>query len=155
MNKNDIDANKSFRINGLISELIKEMAPAIGTTGTTKDYVRMEISTLMDFLFEWRSRWLEKIPYISFPENWKVKIIPPYLGMVCRFQVKDENGEWASVFLDGYDMFGTISDEKEPYWEVYPIEEDIERFPMNDTDGLIESIKNEFNRRQSNDCAKS
>ena len=82
--------------------------------------------------------WVNKMPYIKFPNSWEVKVIPPFGGAVVRFQVKKPSGDWKSVYLDCYDRLGYMG---YPYWEVYPVDGDVRRCEMNDVDELLKLIK--------------
>lgn len=93
---------------------------------------------------EW-SKWRKEIPYIDFPSDWKVKVIPPFAGAIVRFMVKDANDEWISVYLDCYDVLGCFG---RPYWEAYPINDDTYRVPIEDVDALIECMQQEFKDRE-------
>ena len=78
---------------------------------------------------------IRTIPSINFPSHWQVQIIPPFRGATVRFMVNDI----VSVYLDRFDNLGFMG---EPYWEIYPgINEDPERFLMNDVEGLLEAIE--------------
>ena len=60
-------------------------------------------------------KWLdiiEEIPFLKFPDNCEIQIIPPYLGTVARFKVK-RNDNIVSVALDYYDKLGH---EGKPYY---------------------------------------
>jgi len=82
---------------------------------------------------EW-AKWRDKIPQIQFPNDWKVRIIPPLARAVIRFHVND-----ISIYLDCYDNLGCVG---EPYWEIYPAADgDCERFLMADVTGLLDGIK--------------
>lgn len=35
-------------------------------------------------------KWIKEIPFIQFPADWKVQIIPPFTGIVVRFRVQLE-----------------------------------------------------------------
>lgn len=98
---------------------------------------RWELSSEMNRAFEW-TKWMQEIPYISFPSHWKIKMTPPFAGAMIRFRVsnKDEKVD-TSVYLDCYDILGFVG---EPYWEIYPIDGDTRRVPMEDIDGLLEAI---------------
>lgn len=86
---------------------------------------------------DWRS-WLDKIPEIKFPNNCKVRIIPPFAGCMARLFILDLDGKKkASVYLDVWSRCGC---EDEPYWELYDFE-DIYRFDMDDVKGLEDKIK--------------
>jgi len=99
-----------------------------------KDYILIrEYSDLME-----HKKWAEQIPYISFPAEWKVKIIPPFGGAVIRFYVMQETAK-VSAYLDCYDNIGYCG---EPYWEIYPYKSDVFRCGMYETDKLLEAIKN-------------
>ena len=89
--------------------------------------------------FEWR-KWMHAIPCIQFPAHWYVRIVPPFMGAMVRFQVmKEPNGEWISVYLDCYDLLGCMG---APYWEIYPnAQGDTERVLMDETDELIAAIE--------------
>ena len=98
------------------------------------DYILIrEYSDLME-----HKKWTEQIPYISFPAEWKVKIIPPFGGAVIRFYVMQENAE-VSAYLDCYDNIGLCG---EPYWEIYPYKSDVFRCGIYETDKLLRAIKN-------------
>ncbi len=92
--------------------------------------------------FEWR-KWIKDIPFIQWPSDWKVKAVPPFAGAVIRYLVQTPKGE-ASVYLDCYDQLGCMG---EPYWEVYPVEDDVERCLMNETDKLLEILSRVINNR--------
>lgn len=81
-------------------------------------------------------KWMEEIPYISFPFDWEIKITPPNVGAVVRFRVKKGDAE-VSIYLDCYDNLGYYGS---PYWEVYPYKEDVFRCDMLDTESLLRAI---------------
>lgn len=84
----------------------------------------------------WRG-WIEKIPAIQFDDGWKVQVIPPFSGALARFRVT-VGDKTASVYLDGYEVIGCFG---EPYWEVYPVDDDVGRCAMADTDELLSLIR--------------
>lgn len=92
---------------------------------------------------ESKEKWMEwgiQIPALEFPPGWKIKITPPFAGAMVRFRVstaKTKPNADVSVYLDVSDSLGCMG---EPYWEVYPVEDDTERFLMNETDELIKCI---------------
>ena len=66
-----------------------------------KNYKLMaEYSDLME-----HHKWSSQIPYISFPLEWQVKVIPPYGGAVIRFLIM-QGAAKVSVYLDCYDNIG-------------------------------------------------
>ena len=86
------------------------------------------------------SKWMKEIPYIKFKKEWLVKVVPPFAGAVCRFFIKnsEEQEGHVSVYLDCYDKLGFVG---EPYWEIYPVDDDCYRVMMNDTKELIDIIE--------------
>jgi hypothetical protein len=82
------------------------------------------------------NKWRKEIPYINFPNDWDVKIIPNFAGSVIRFIVRKNDIE-ISVYLDCYDNIGCYG---VPYWEIYPHRNDVFRCDMNDTKSLINAI---------------
>ena len=95
--------------------------------------------------FEW-SKWHEEIPYIAFPKHLEVKVIPPFTGAIVRFLVRDKEYQETrvSVYLDCYGILGAVH---EPYWEIYPYEQDVFRCMMNETEELIKAIEDSINRQ--------
>lgn len=84
-------------------------------------------------------QWIDKIPFIQFPAEWRVQMIPPFAGAVVRFVVQKENNIKVSVYLDCYEALGLFG---EPHWEIYPGPSgENERFAMNDVDEMIEAIR--------------
>jgi hypothetical protein len=81
--------------------------------------------------------WIAKIPAIQFDAGWLVRVIPPFTGAMVRFQVKSGD-KTASVYLDVYERLGSFG---APYWEVYPIDGDVERCAMDDVAELLTLIR--------------
>ena len=77
-----------------------------------------------------------EIPWLSFPDDWQIKIIPPFGGATIRFRVKRGDKE-VSVYLDFDDHLGSVG---KPYWEIYPYADDTRRYNLDDTDGLLSGI---------------
>ena len=77
------------------------------------------------------------IPIINFKSEWDVKIIPPFAGAVARFLIIKDNKRICSVYLDWYDRLGYVG---EPYYELYPFEDDVKRYLLSETKELIEDI---------------
>jgi hypothetical protein len=103
---------------------------------------RIQMQCELEALCEWR-KWVKEIPALNFPPEWKIRIIPPFLGAVIRFVVVTEFGE-VSVYLDAYDNLGCMG--MNPYWEIYPGKSgDPDRFMLNETTELIEGIKKAVN----------
>lgn len=95
-----------------------------------------EAERIMEYM-----KWVNEIPNISFPSDYKVKIIPAFGGAVVRFRV-EKNGKSVSVYLDCYDNLGCYG---EPYWEVYPYDNDVFRCGMNNTKELMNAIDYSLN----------
>jgi hypothetical protein len=86
--------------------------------------------------YEWR-KWTGEIPFLQFPSDWEVKVIPPFGGAIVRFMIRKENAN-VSVYLDCYGELGAVN---EPYWEAFPsIDGDVHRSLMSETDDLLEAI---------------
>lgn len=96
---------------------------------------RWNASTLSKKAFEW-DKWCKEIPRLNFHSDWNVKIIPPFACAVIRFNC-EKNGKTADVYLDCYDELGCFG---EPYWEIYPYDDDTYRCPINEVDDLIKRI---------------
>jgi hypothetical protein len=100
--------------------------------------------------YEYR-KWRKDIPPLSFPQDWKIRIIPPFGGALIRFIVVSEFGV-VSVYLDAYDELGCMN--MEPYWEIYPGSDEHgspDRFQMNDIVELIEGIRKAINLMKPKD----
>lgn len=82
--------------------------------------------------------WGRRIPFLDFPEGWKIKVIPPFGGAVIRFLVSEDGESWVSIYMDGYENLGYFGGE--PYWEVYPVDGDVGRVELDETDALLEMI---------------
>ena len=96
---------------------------------------------------EWRE-WMGKIPSLTFPDDWKVKIIPPFGGAMARFLI-DKGKAHVSVYLDCYDRLGFVG---QPYWELYPYQyedySDVYRVMMDETDELMQRISESLEKQE-------
>lgn len=105
-----------------------------------KDKLRMRISR---YALEIRENWekrMQAIPHIYFPAEWKVQVLPPFMGCLARFSVILQDGRMKSVFLDDDCSLGVFSGDGKPYWEVTPVGDDVARCEMNDVDQLLKLI---------------
>ena len=87
------------------------------------------------------NEWIPKIPFLNFPKSWKVKIIPPSCGALVRFIIqtnKMEEKSFVSIYLDVDQILGYWNG---PYWEVHPVDNDVIRCDMNNTEQLLKNIK--------------
>lgn len=87
------------------------------------------------------NEWIPKIPFLNFPKSWKIKIIPPFHGALVRFIVqtnKMPNKSFVSIYLDVDQSLGLWNG---PYWEVHPVDGDVIRCDMDNTEQLLENIK--------------
>lgn len=114
---------------------------------------RVKASYMYNEVFE-SDRIMPIIPAISFPSNWKIKMLPPYMGATLRFTAIDEDMNEISVYLDCFNILGSFGkniNEPEPYWEAYAYKRDSETFRcgINETDVLIEAMKAEFERMKN------
>lgn len=107
---------------------------------------RHEALVKMSVAFEW-DKYIAIIPEITFPDGWRIQIIPPYAGAIIRFRAFFNDKE-ISVYLDGFNILGYYKCENDkesvPYWEAYPIDGDTFRCNMKDVDELINAMKEEF-----------
>jgi len=86
---------------------------------------------------KWRT-WLEKIPFLQFPLEYKIKIIPPFGGAMARFLVSKDGKKSVSIYLDCFERLANFDG---PYWELYPHKGDVFRCAINDTESLVSAIK--------------
>lgn len=84
--------------------------------------------------------WIHEIPYVSFPSDCKVKVVPPFGGAMSRFYIQKPDGAVLSIHLQVFDWLGTLR-VITPYWEVYPVKRSISSCHMQDVDTLIQLIK--------------
>lgn len=89
---------------------------------------------------KWR-KWTLKIPSIKFDPEWSVRIIPPFGGAMARFLV-EANGSTSSIYLDCNNSLGYKDG---PYWEVCPVNGDVGRCMIDETDKLILLIRESLN----------
>lgn len=102
--------------------------------------MKEDIDTRMKhYEFEAVRRWQERIPeipFLVFPPDWQVQIIPPFGGLDARFRVR-KGKACVSIYLDWYETAGCWGG---PYWEVYPHDEDVFRCDMDQTEALMGAI---------------
>ena len=90
----------------------------------------------------WRE-WCKKMPKLRFDPEWDVKIIPPFGGALARFAVS-KGDRWCDVYFDAYSRLGWVMDDDDnpiPYFELYPWEEDVKRYYMDEVDELLRDIR--------------
>jgi hypothetical protein len=95
----------------------------------------MKKSSELGQILEW-DKFTPEIPFIPFKPGWLVKITPPFSGAMIRFRVKKGENE-TSVYLDCHDVLAWC---REPYWEVYPYQNDVGRCGIKEVDKLLEMI---------------
>ncbi len=89
------------------------------------------------FNVERNQKWgqeIEHIPFIQFPAEWKIQVIPPFGDAVVRFRVQLPCGAEKSIYLDSRDSLGCFG---EPYWEVHPVQDDVGRCERADVERLL------------------
>lgn len=96
---------------------------------------------LVEDMQDWRSD-MKTIPFIQFPSDWKIQIIPPFGDAAIRFRVRLPSGKEKSIYLDTRESLGVYGNQ-EPYWEVYPYRSDTGRCGINEIDILLEYIGDE------------
>ena len=89
-------------------------------------------------VYEKWSKIRTETPSLNFDKEWDIKIIPPFGGAVARFLVFKNEEQICSVYLDWYENLGCFG---EPYYELYPFEDDIKRYSLKETDELINDIR--------------
>lgn len=92
------------------------------------------------YMIESEEKWrqiCEQIPPLNFKKEWNVKIIPPFCGAMARFTIDYKNNH-VSVYLDWYDRLGYVG---QPYWELYPFDNDTKRYLLNETEELMKDIE--------------
>lgn len=90
-------------------------------------------------------KYARELPFIKWPSGWLVKAIPPFGGALVRYIIKDNRtpkNEFVSVYFDAYDRLGYVG---QPYWEVFPYEDDTFRCYMNEIDKLMKAIQISLN----------
>lgn len=90
---------------------------------------------------QWRAL-CKKMPFLDFPAGVSVKVIPPFAGAVARFIMSNGERE-ISVYADFFDALDFY---EEPYWEAYPINGDTFRCEINESELLVKTIMEEFER---------
>lgn len=101
--------------------------------------------TLYRYKVEEEQKWREEalnLPFISFPAEWQVQVIPPFGDAVVRFRVKLPSGADKSIYLDKRRSLGYWEGE-EGYWEVYPYKGDVGRCDTRDIPELLRMIADE------------
>ena len=92
------------------------------------------------FKVESEQKWCEEIahiPFIQFPPDWKIQVIPPFGDAVVRFRVQLPCGTEKSIYLDSRDSLACYD---KPYWEVYPYYGDVGRCDREDVEQLLNMI---------------
>lgn len=86
---------------------------------------------------KWREL-IDGMPWIQFPADWQIQMIPPFGGATARFRVRvPGSDDWVSIYADHYDRLGYRGS---PYWEVYPYQGDIGRCDLADVQELLRMI---------------
>ena len=85
----------------------------------TSDYIQRKVNrSKLEQNEEWE-KWGNEAPWLQFPPELEVKIIPPFNGAMARFRVRFVGGEKEiSVYWDCHDNLGFMN---KPYWEIYPV----------------------------------
>ena len=99
---------------------------------------RLEVEAQQAWIIE-----AESIPYLQFPSDWQVQIIPPFSDAVIRFRVRLPSGLVKSVFLDtrgALENYFNKEGKSVPYWEVSPVAGKLGRCEKHDIKMLLEMI---------------
>ena len=85
---------------------------------------------------------MHDLPYLKFPANYHVKVLPAFAGAVARFWVRKDStpGEGrVSVYFDAYCNLGACSG---TYWEVYPCGDgETARFLLGEEKEMLEEVE--------------
>lgn len=83
------------------------------------DYLQVKMDrSAIEHQEEW-TKWGDEAPWLQFPPELEVKIIPPFNGAMVRFRVRFVGGDREiSVYWDCHDALGIMD---KPYWEIYPV----------------------------------
>ena len=82
---------------------------------------------------------------LTFQNNWKVRIIPPWAGAMARFVVSKGDNR-VSVYFDTDDRLGIMG--KRPYYEIYPAPDgDTARYYPEEADQMMTAIRRSLNRK--------
>ena len=93
-------------------------------------------------IIKW-GEWFEKVPFIPFPIDLEVRLVPPHGGALVRFHVRKRGEEKIlSIYLDVWERLGCGGG---PYWEIYPVGDECVRVGMYDTEDLISVIQGTLN----------
>jgi hypothetical protein len=88
--------------------------------------------------------WAKKMPRLSFPPEWMVRILPPLSGAIARFVVT-HGVLGANYQVSAYaDVHNRLGSEPLPYWEIYPYDGDVWRCPLEHGRELIDGIHRAF-----------
>lgn len=90
---------------------------------------------------EWRKIG-DGMPYLEIPDGLMIKVIPPFAGAMARFIISNGVDD-ISVYYDAYENLGYMG---EPYWEAYPIGDDVGRFLKDETKELMDAIVKELSK---------
>jgi hypothetical protein len=100
--------------------------------------------TIKRFEVESLEKWkdiIDEVPSLRFKSEWDVKIIPPFSGAVARFFILKDGKQVCSVYLDWHDRLASVG---QPYYELYPFEDDAKRYLLNEIDELMSDIDKLF-----------
>ena len=90
-------------------------------------------------------KWALKIPFIRFPMHWQVRILPPFIGAVVRFEVKYKD----ILVRAALDCYGLLEYSELPqYWSITSMHSDIQTCAMEDTEELIKLIEQTLDKHE-------
>lgn len=92
-------------------------------------------------------RWMKELPFLTIPEGFRIKVVPPFHGAVIRFWIQKADAvdmeNSVSVYFDSANVLGWMS---EPYWEAYSIDGDCARYKVGEEDKMMEDIVRELSK---------
>lgn len=88
---------------------------------------------------DWRS-FIGTMPFIQFPADWAIQVVPPFAGAIALFRVRLPSGSVKSIYFDAFGALGFFDG---PYWEVYPVQGENQRCSAADVTELLRLIADE------------
>lgn len=88
---------------------------------------------------EWKKH-MKTMPFVELKDGYSFKCMPPFAGAMFRFFIKhSETQKEFSIYFDEFERLGIYGG---PYFEVYPIENDI--FRSDNIEDIMNAIYNEI-----------
>lgn len=95
--------------------------------------------------------WIRNIPAIPMKDGWMMQPSPNFSGSIARFRITTKKlgiNKSVSIYFDAYDRLGCVG---EPYWELYPVDGDAERYVIGEEEKLSDAIERALKQRASDE----